>query len=149
LLRIRQVEEKQAEIDLAAAQRAAAGYAAALASARRARDAWVDDHLDRTGHDGNGGATPLVGLPLSDGPDGRLVAHMEGIERDAEHRLEVARRHVDERRATLMDAQRRRQVVENLHRATLEAEARVVARRAQAELDDLAGIAAKSREHRG
>ena len=133
LLSVRKIEERQAEIDFAEAQRDVVQSEQALDSVRAARAAWLDDHLDGSG---TGGTTNLA----------EMLTRMEVVEREAERQRDHASRRMDERRAALIEAQRRRQAVEDLHTAVLEAEARTRMRRAQAELDDLAGISAHARK---
>ena len=105
----------------------------ALERVRGARAAWLDSYLD--GAD-TGGAAKLA----------EMLTRMEVVEREAERQRDHASRRMDERRAALIEAQRRRQAVEDLHTAVLEAEARTRMRREQAELDDLAGISAHARK---
>ena len=126
LLALREIEERQAEMDFADARRATVACEDALARARRTRDAWLDDFRDPE--------------------EASLLIRLEHVERTAEARLHEATRRQDARREALIEAQRRRQAVENLHAAALEAEARAAARRAQAELDDLAGLGAARKE---
>ena len=126
LLALREVEERQAEMDFADARRATAACEDTLARARRTRDAWLEDFRDPE--------------------EASLLIRLEDAERTAEARLRDAARRQDARREALLEAQRRRQAVENLHAAALEAEARAAARRAQAELDDLAGLGAARKE---
>ena len=133
LLAVREIEERQAEIDFAEARRATSACEDALAQARRTRDAWLDSFLDGARQDGH----PEVAS---------LLIRLEGVERAAEAHLGEAQRRQDGRREALLEAQRRRQAVENLHTAALAAEARVAARRAQAELVDLAGLGAARKE---
>ena len=133
LLAVREIEERQAEMDFADARRAAAACEDALAHARRTRDAWLDDFVTTAGQDGD----PAVAS---------LLIRLEDVERTAEAHLLDANRRQDARREALLEAQRRRQAVEKLHTAALEAEARAAARRAQAELDDLAGLGAARKE---
>jgi flagellar export protein FliJ len=133
LLSVREIEERQAEIDFAEARRATSACEDALAQARHTRDAWLDDFVAGAGQDGD----PEVAS---------LLIRLEGVERAAEANLVEATRRQDARREVLLEAQRRRQAVENLHTAALEAAARAAARRAQAELDDLAGLSAARKE---
>ena len=133
LLAVREIEERQAEMDFADARRATTACEDALAQARRTRDAWLDDFVAGAGQDGDPGVASLL-------------IRLEGVERAAEAHLVEATRREDARREALLEAQRRRQAVEKLQLAALEAEARVAARRAQAELDDLAGLGAARKE---
>jgi flagellar export protein FliJ len=133
LLAVREIEERQAELDFAESRRATSACEDALARARRTRDAWLDDLAAGGRSDGD----PEVAS---------LLIRLEDVERAAEARLAEATRRQAARREALRQAQQRRQAVENLHAAALEAERREAARRAQAELDDLAALGAARKE---
>jgi flagellar export protein FliJ len=131
LLSVRRIEEKQAEVEFAVAQRETLDRQRELDKTRGARDAWLLRCLEVAEDAGQ----DLAGL----------MTRLEQSERDAELAVDAATRRLDQRRQALVEAKRRRQAVEDLHAAVLESQARTRARRAQAELDDIAGIAAAAR----
>lgn len=133
LLAVRRIEEKQAEALLAECQREVAGNEEALASARDGRDAWVNEYLDRP-----------VGDRSMDGL-AQLVARIEQVEREVQRRLEAAEHRAEAAREALLERRRQREAVERLHLEAVAAAARALARRLQAELDDLAGLTAHAR----
>lgn len=135
LLEVRRIEEKQAEAAFAEAQREVLACHRLLQDARGARAAWLEESLESRGE--------RTGAGL-----GILVTSIERAERDAEARLARASQRLAAGRHALLEAQRRREAVQKLHVAVLQAQARAEARRMQAELDDLAGIGAGRRETR-
>ncbi len=135
LLELRRIEEKQAEGVFAEAQRDVIEWHRVLHDARGARAAWLDASLESCGE-------------MDGAAFGVLVTSIERAERDGEARLARATQRLDACRHALLEAQRRREVVQKLHAAVLQAQARAEARRMQAELDDLAGIGARRRETR-
>jgi flagellar export protein FliJ len=114
LLSVRRVEEQQAEVALAEALREAAAAESVLRQLREARAAWLEQAMDP-------GA----------------VSALEVAERDAESHLHEARGRVEAAREVLIERQRQRKVVEQLHAEALAARARAEARRMQNELDDI------------
>jgi flagellar export protein FliJ len=122
LLSVREVEEHQAEAAFAAASRDVDVLAALVQRLADARAAWLAGEL------GNAADT-LRGL--------------ETAERAAERRLADAERVAAQARAALIDCQRQRKVVEELHVNALAVEARAGARREQMELDELGSRAAR------
>lgn len=114
LLSVRRVEEQQAEVALAEALREAAAAESVLRQLREARAAWLEQAMDP-------GA----------------VSALELAERDAESHLHEARERVEAAREVLIERQRQRKVVEQLHAEALAARARAQARRMQNELDDI------------
>lgn len=135
LLEVRRIEEKQAEAVFAEAQHDVLECHRLLRDARGARAAWLQESLESPS-ERDGAAF------------GALVTSIERAERDAEARLARAIQRLDACRHALLEAQRRREAVQKLHVAILQAQARAEARRMQAELDDLAGIGAGRRETR-
>lgn len=132
LLSVRRVEEKEAEIALGDAQRSLAASERALDAARRAREAWLNHYLAQALGGGDTG-----GLA-------ELLTRIEGVEREAEERLDAARQRVDEAREVLMQRRRRREAVEKLHLEVEQAAARAAARRDQAELDEVGALRARA-----
>jgi flagellar biosynthesis chaperone FliJ len=121
LLSVRRVEEQEAEVALAEALRLAAAAERGLLQLRRAREAWLDE-----------------------GMDAGALAAVESAEREAETRLAAARTAADRARDTLIERQRQRKLVEQLHVDTLTAQAQAEARRAQKELDELGSRSASA-----
>lgn len=133
LLALRRLEEKQAEMALAQVQRELADTEQDLALAHDGREAWIDQHLDR----------PLD-APSAHGL-AALVTRIERVERAARGRLETAMERAEAARLGLIERRRTREAVERLHDEALARLEQAAARRAQAELDDLASLAAQSR----
>lgn len=132
LLSVRQAEEKEAEIALGETQRHVAASERALHAARGAREAWLNHYLAQAL---GGGDT--AGLA-------ELLTRIEGVEREAEARLEAARQQLDEAREVLIHRRRRREAVEKLHIEVVQAAARQAARRDQAELDEVGALRARA-----
>ena len=116
LLSLRKIEEQQAEAVLTSAMREVESLETVLRRLSDARAAWLAGEL-------GGAAETLTGL--------------ETAERMAEQRVNDAQHRVEAARGALLDRQRQRKVVEELHENALAVAARVVARRAQMELDDI------------
>jgi flagellar biosynthesis chaperone FliJ len=114
LLSVRKIEEQEAEVVLAEALRQAAAAERTLLQCRQARAAWLDEPMDAA-----------------------ALTASEAAEREAEVRLAAARVTVTEAREGLIERQRQRKVVEQLHVEALTAQAQAQARRAQKELDEL------------
>ena len=125
LLSLRELEEQQAESRLVDAVREAATAEAEVTMARRARDAWIQYYLDQPTD-----SVDTAGLSA-------LLARLETTGRDAARRLAEAQRRVDAAREALLERRRQREAVETLHTDLLEQAALSVARRQQAELDEL------------
>ncbi|MBI4593694.1 MAG: hypothetical protein HY728_05715 [Candidatus Rokubacteria bacterium] len=116
LLSLRRIEEQQAEIGLAEALREVASVERSLAQLRQARAAWLEERADG----------------LTD-----AMTALEIAERHAARRLAEAQARAATARDALLDRQRQRKVVEQLHLEALAIEARADARRLQTELDEL------------
>jgi flagellar biosynthesis chaperone FliJ len=116
LLSIRKIEEQQAEAVLASVLREVESLETLLRRLTEARAAWLAGEL-------GGAAETLTGL--------------ETVERMGEHRVIDAQRRAMAARDALLDRQRQRKVVEELHLNALAAAERIGARRPQMELDDL------------
>ncbi len=132
LLSVRQAEEKDAEIALAETQRHLAASERALHAARAAREAWLNHYLAQAL--GGGDTRGLA----------ELLTRIEGVEREAEDRVEAARQRVDEAREILIQRRRKREAVEKLHIEVVQAAARDAARRDQAELDEVGALRARA-----
>lgn len=128
LLSLRQAEEKHAEVALAAARQAADERERALEAVRAAETAWIALYV--------GDAAASRELATLSG----MLTSIKRAERDAESRFETAQRRLDQARDLAVEAQRRRRVVEQLHEEAVAAAERAEAKRAQAELDELAAI---------
>ncbi len=116
LLSVRKIEEQQAEAVLADALREVNTLESLLRRLTEARAAWLAGEL-------GGAAETLTGL--------------ETAERMAELRVINAERRVVAVREALLESQRQRKVVEELHLNAIAAAERIRARRAQMELDEL------------
>ena len=125
LLSLRELEEQQAEARLADAAREVTTAEAEVTMTRGARDAWIQYYLDQPVD-----SVDTAGL-------GALLARLETSERDATRRLGDAQRRLDVARDALLERRRQREAVETLHTDLLEQAALTVARRQQAELDEI------------
>lgn len=133
LLRVRRVEEQQAEQDFALTRRHLLACDDTLAACRSVREAWLTEGLLPEGFEDGDNAT-------------EIVAHIEIGERSAQLRVDAAQRRLDEARDVLIESRRRREAVETLHVEVLTEAARAEARRVQAELDEFAGMRARARQ---
>ena len=115
LLSVRKIEEQEAEAVLASVLREVESLETLLRRLTEARAAWLAGEL-------GGAAETLTGL--------------ETVERMGEHRVIDAQRRAMAARDALLDRQRQRKVVEELHLNALAAAERIGARRPQ-ELGDL------------
>ena len=122
LLSVRKIEEQEAEAVLASVLREVESLETLLRRLTEARAAWLAGEL-------GGAAETLTGL--------------ETVERMGEHRVIDAQRRAMAARDALLDRQRQRKVVEELHLNALAAAERIGARRAQMELDDLGNRSAR------
>ncbi|OLB94028.1 MAG: hypothetical protein AUH30_18640 [Candidatus Rokubacteria bacterium 13_1_40CM_68_15] len=116
LLSVRKIEEQEAEAVLASVLREVESLETLLRRLTEARAAWLAGEL-------GGAAETLTGL--------------ETVERMGEHRVIDAQRRAMAARDALLDRQRQRKVVEELHLNALAAAERIGARRPQMELGDL------------
>jgi flagellar export protein FliJ len=131
LLAVRCAEEREAEVALAAANRAASRLEDMLALARAHRHGWtalLPGAAPGPLH-GRAGATAV-----------HAISQIESIERQADHDLVAALAQVDAARGRLIERRRSRDAVERLHVAHLAEMARRAERRAQAELDGIATV---------
>lgn len=126
LLAVRRAEEKEAEVALTGANRAANHLEDALSRARAARQSWVLALLEPAG------APAQASLPI--------IGRIESVERQTDHDLAGALRVVEAARLALLERRRHREAVERLHLAHLAEVARQAERRAQAELDEIATL---------
>ncbi len=133
LLSLRQVEEKQAEVALADAQRYVSASEKALAVAYEAREAWLNNYLTQA----------LIGTDTTGLAE--LLTRIELVEQEARERLDEANRRLDEARNELIQRRRQREAVEQLHLEAIEAATRELARRRQAELDELGALSTRMR----
>jgi len=116
LLTVRKIEEQQAEVALAATLREVDSLQTLLGRLTDARAAWLAGEL-------GGAAETLTGL--------------ETAERMAELRIIDAQRRAITARDALLECQRQRKVVEELHQNAIAAAELLIARREQMELDEL------------
>ena len=123
LLSVRKIEEQEAEAVLASVLREVESLETLLRRLTEARAAWLAGEL-------GGAAETLTGL--------------ETVERMGEHRVIDAQRRAMAARDALLDRQRQRKVVEELHLNALAAAERIGARRPQMELDELGNRSASS-----
>jgi len=123
LLTVRKIEEQQAEVALAATLREVDSLQTLLGRLTDARAAWLAGEL-------GGAAETLTGLETAE-----RMAELRII--DAQHRAVTAR-------DALLECQRRRKVVEELHQNAIAAAELLIARREQMELDELGNRSASS-----